>query len=388
MTIGYSILDKCTAFTISILLLLSCYPVIFRGHFVLLIITATLIFLILFGFKLLRNDFHVSRKFLVVIFVLLILAMYIFIPFREYDRLSLTLVWFLVLVVMLLLDYNVLKIAFYYFSIIIFLISVLALLGLFLNAVGIYLPQYSFERDIGGYYTSQYISVRLSGQDYTIFGIDLYRINGIFGEPGHFGLLICMILYVYEKSLNTLKGTVLLITCLLTFSLGAYVLLSCLFVMRAILNKQYNHIIILLFFILTLVILIPNDLLIRFFLSKADDVLDSRTSDHFVLFYNIFLNSNHVLIGYGRDVLEIVNLRNSDYRGFVIRYGYIGVALFTMLFIAIFKKKDRNIQILGAIYVFVVFLHRSWFVDYFIFIFFLIVLSNSYMHKLSSSKMK
>src|SRR5699024_1730031 len=121
---------------------------------------------------------------------------------------------------------------------------------------------------------------------------------------------------------------------------------------------------------------IPNEVLERFFLDKADGSLTERTSNYFINAYNSFITQGDILFGHGRDVLEMHEIRNSDFRGFIFRYGFIGILLYFILMFTMYNNKPSSIQFLGYSYFIIVFLHRSWFVDYFAFLFFLFILAN------------
>lgn len=378
--------EKSLAFIIAFLAILSCSPIVFSGlNSVLIILFSFLLFL--FIFKLfIKGAVFLKKTELFVFTVSVFLFLYIAIPFRQYDRFSPSVIWFFIFSLTLLLNKKILIKGFYYFTNIIYIISICALLVLILNVIGISLPNTVFPREIGGTFTSYYISVRLSGQDYSILGLNFYRLNGIFAEPGHFGLLLNMVLYVYNKDIfKYKKGKILLLTCILTLSFGSLLLLFGLFLQYIVLQKKYYLLFGMLSIAGILFFIIPDEVLSRFFLDKADGSIEDRTSSFFVNTYNNLLNQGDVFFGNGRDVLENFNIRNSDYRGFLIRYGIFGLLLYLLWFISLYIKKPKTIQFLGFLYFVVVFFHRSWFVDYFAFLFFLLILTFNLSYESSKS---
>lgn len=378
--------EKVLAFVIAFLAILSCAPVIFSG-FNSLLITVFIGLLFLFIFKLFfKGKVFLRRNELIIFTLSFFIFLYIAIPFRQYDRFSPSVIWFFIFSITLLVNKKILIKGFYYFSNIIYIISILALIVLMLNAIGVPLPSKIISREIGGYFTSYFISVKLSGQDYSLMGLKLYRLNGVFAEPGHFGLLLTMVLYAYNRDIfRYKKGKILLLTCILTLSFGSLLLLLGLLIQYIVLQKKYYLLFLSLFIIGSFVLFLPEEVLNRFFLDKADGSIEERTSNFFINTYNNLLNQGDVFFGNGRDVLEIFNVRNSDYRGFLIRYGVFGFLLYLFLFISLYLKKPKTIQCLGFLYFILVFFHRSWFVDYFAFLFFLLILTFNLSYESSKS---
>lgn len=367
--------EKVLSFTIAFLVILSCSPVIFLGINALLIFAFVGIFFLLFVKQLVEGKAFLRRTYLFVFLISFTLFLYIAIPFREADRLSPSVIWFLLFSIVIFLDKSLLIKAFSYFSDIIYFICILALAVLILNAIGVPLPNKVIPREFQGYFVSYYVSVKLSGQDYNFLGVNLYRLNGIFAEPGHFGLILNMILFAYKGVIKTTKGKVILLTAFLTLSFGTFILLFALLIKNIILEKKIYLAVLISLVALISTTFVPMEILERFIFNKADGSLEERTSNAFIHFYNSFFQQGNIILGEGRDVLERNNVRNSDYRGFVVRYGYLGVIFFVLLMASLYWKKATTVQFLGLFYFAIVFLHRSWFVDYFAFLFFLLILT-------------
>jgi len=376
--------DKILAFIIAFLAILSCSPVVFLGFNSMLILLFSGGYFLLLSKFFVRGRIFLKKAYLGVFLISIILFLYIAIPFREYDRFSPSVIWFFIFSTVLFLSKDLLIKGFEYFSNIIYYICIMALIVLVLNAFNTSLPNIVIPREVGGTFTSYYISVRLSGQDYSVFGVNLYRLNGIFAEPGHFGLLLSMVLFVYNGIVKTVKGKIILFTCLLTLSFGTFILLFGLLIKNIIIEKKIYLAVLVVFIVVLALSLIPVEVLERFFFDKADGTLEERTSNYFVNFYNSFLQQGSILFGEGRDILDVNNVRNSDYRGFIVRYGFLGMLFYLLLMLSIYWKKSKTAQFLGFFYFIVVFMHRSWFVDYFAFLFFLLILT----HNLSYEKSK
>ncbi|MDR1417611.1 MAG: hypothetical protein LBI80_00335 [Endomicrobium sp.] len=370
--------EKILAFVIAFLAILSCSPVIFYGF------NSTLILLFIGGYflffvkQVFKERVSLRKNDLNIFLISFTLFLYIAIPFREYDRFSPSVIWLFIFSMTLFLNKILLNKAFYYFSNLILIVCIFSLFVLVLNALGVSLPNIVIPRESGGHFTSYFISVRLSWQDYSLWGLNLYRLNGIFAEPGHFGLLLCMILFVYKAIIKTIKGKIILLTSLLTLSFGSFVLLFGFFIINIILEKKIYLAFIIVPIVVLALLYVPQEVLERFFFDKQTDLLDERTSVYFIDFYNQHYNQGDIVFGNGRDILYNNDLQNSDYRGFVIRYGYTGIFLYLILMFSIYWKKAFTVQFLGFFYFIVVFLHRSWFVDYFAFLFFLLVLATNF----------
>ncbi|CEN35885.1 hypothetical protein [Capnocytophaga cynodegmi] len=379
--------EKVLSITIAGLALLSCSPIVLFDLNESLILLFCAFFFILLIRQFIKEKFCLENSVIITFFFSITTFLYVAFPFREYDRFSPSTIWLLLFSTILLLRRIILIKAFNIFSTAIYWVCITSFIILLLNAANISLPNQIIPRgDVGGYFTSYFISIKLSGQEYSMFGINLYRLSGIFAEPGHFGLVLTMILYTYKGIMKSIKGKVILLTSLLTLSFGTFVLLFGLLLKYIILEKKIR-----LFFLIGLAILLffsltPVEIIERFFLDKAEGSLEERTSNYFLNFYNSFLQSGNILIGEGRDILEINNIRNSDYRGFVIRYGFLGILLFCCIMLSMYWKKDITIKFLGFFYFLIVLMHRSWFVDYFAFLFFLLVLTYNLHHNDSQGK--
>jgi hypothetical protein len=367
--------DNLISVLISILAILSLSPVIFSGISAYLILGLITVYILLLIMYLTEMGALIYKSNLPVFALVSILSLFLAIPFREFDRFSPSIVWIFLFLSVLLLDKRILLKAFSYYSSFIFIICICSIIILFLSITGVALPSKIVPRDIGGYFTSYYIAVKLSGQEYYLFGQEFYRLNGIFAEPGHFGLALSMVLFVYKGYVGTFRGKVILFTTLLTLSFGTFLLLFILLTKSIIANRRLFLLLMMILFVILFASVVPIEILERFFLNKAEGSLEDRTSEAFVVYYDYFQSYGNIFFGGGRDILEANQIRNSDYRGFVIRYGYVGCILLFLMIISLFWRKQWTIQLLGISYFAIVFFHRSWFVDYFLFLFFILILT-------------
>src|SRR5690606_7186951 len=87
-------------------------------------------------------------------------------------------------------------------------------------------------------------------------------------------------------------------------------------------------------------------------------------------------SSDLLLFGKGADVLSNNNFVASDYRGFIIKYGFIGGAILFLLILSFIVYKESGINKWKILFVFgIIFAHRSWLTILFVFLFFMYYLS-------------
>ncbi|WP_316742786.1 hypothetical protein [Pedobacter antarcticus] len=379
--------NKLLGIVLTILVLFSCMPFfLIGGGSTLINLSVFIVYLLLFFIYVAGNGM-ILRFNRTEVFCSVVLFVFLYFPFRRYDQLVASVIWPLIFLSILFLDKRILFKVIYYFSDIIFYISFGAVLVYILLLIGINLPSYDYSTGLEGTIKSTYtlypFTAKLLGQDYSIFGRTMFRISGIFSEPGHFGIIISMVLYLNNVLLSNFKRVILIVAAVLTFSMGTYVLLCGLLLIKYGMSRKvfivFIPILSLAFFTY---LILPQEILERFILNKigsnSSDVLNERTSADFTLFYDNYNRANFNLVGAGRLVFEKFQLSNSDYRGFFLKFGFLGLVLLVFWFAFINRNRSKIPFLLTAFLFLVVFLHRAWLVDYLIFYFIIYMIPISY----------
>jgi len=298
------------------------------------------------------------------------------------DRFIYAFFWHFVILTCFFLDFSIIKGGAKIFANIVYWVVLLALINYVFALAGIDLPSYQFN--ISTRETTYLLypgTVRLYSQTYNIFGFTGFRLSGIFPEPSMFGIVCALVLYSGVFDNNKFRRIIIFSGLFLSLSTGALILSFGLYLFSRRQLKMKIIAVSSLFFIVGIsVYVIPREIIESFFLNKlSGEVIANRVVGDFNAFYSNFLSFGDLksqFIGKGADVLENGGFVASDYRGFIVKYGFVGV-VFLFLFVGslIFFKGNITDK-LTVVYIFIViFAHRSWFVITFIFLFYIYFLS-------------
>lgn len=326
---------------------------------------------------------HPNRSIILpILFICIVHFFLLFFIRGSDDHLTFDPVWYVVLITCLYLDIDVLTNSVRAFGNMIFWISVLAIGNYFLSIAGIQLPYIEFSAVTRE--TTYYIypgTVRLYGQDYTIFGRTGFRLSGIFPEPSMFGILCGLVLYSEVFIGQRFRKNVIVLALLLSLSTGAIVMSVgyLIFGIKRI-GSKIAALIALSIVVVAIWIYIPTEIIERFFLDKiSGDVINNRITGGFDSFYHNFLvydDSFFLLFGRGADVLSNNNFIASDYRGLILKFGFLGIVILFVLMFSFILYKESGINKWKVLFVFgVIFAHRSWLTILFVFLFFMYYLS-------------
>lgn len=378
--------DRAFSIIVTILLVLSCGPFFILGG------QSTIINVFFFGIFLLMftvviskgrgTAIGISRSNYNNLVVSIIFFSLLFFPLRPYDGFVAVSIWGVIFLMFLLLDEKYLNLVARIFSGFIFYVVLFVIIVWLLLFVGVSLPYWEFNTGLIGVSKSTFIvypgTAILKGQNLDFLGRSVYRMSGIFSEPGHYGIF-CFFAYLLSSQLSKFKRTVIVVGSLLSFSMGTFVLWTgYLFVSTGFTFKKKLALSLVVLFIAILgYIYLPQELLDRLVFSKIDSegTLDNRTDINFIAFFQGEHSFISHLMGYGRLVFEEFNLSNSDYRGFYLRYGIIGIVMYFFWVLMLNKNGGNKNLILLFFVATVIFLHRAWLIDYFILYFILYYIS-------------
>lgn len=298
------------------------------------------------------------------------------------DRFTFAFFWHLVMLTCFFLDSSIIKGGIRVFANIVFWIALLAIINYVIALVGIDLPNYQFNiptRD-----TTYFLypgTVRLFGQNYSVFGLHGYRLSGIFTEPSMFGIVCALVLYSGVFKSRKFRQATILIGLLLSFSFGAILMSFGLYLFSAgNVKSKVLTVISGLLCVGVIALVLPRQVIDTFFFNKlSGDVIDERVAGDFGSYYKRFLNygdAKSLLLGNGVEALDNNGFVVSDYRGFFVKYGYLGILLIGVFIFSLISFRGNTSDKLKVAYIFfVIFAHRSWFVIAFIFLFYMYFLS-------------
>jgi len=180
------------------------------------------------------------------------------------------------------------------------------------------------------------------------------RVCGPFAEPGHFAIILGMVLLLSNMNFENKGNRIMLTAGLLTFSPVFYFLMFIGLLYRLTNAKKIGtstfHIAI--FMVLFIVIVSSNTYIgdqIRYvayerhFGGKQNpiEVLDDRVTEQFMIIYNHFLLSGPVFTGYGFESGAVTDFIPSNYRSYIYKFGYIGVVIWLIFAISLFSNLDK-----------------------------------------------
>lgn len=310
---------------------------------------------------------NVDKENLKLFLLITSFLVYLSIPFREYDSLSFKSPFSLLVLLFILLiskkDYswffNKLRTIFYYITLSSIISWCLFLLDFPFPVIEI--PQ-SYRPQETDKYFLYYGFCYLNSQVQNIGGITVMRNVGWFGEPGHFGIYLCMFLigqkYIFKGKINR----TFIVGILTTMSLASILLL----IIITLIKSRAHHFIFFSVILLIIFLLIPQDVLYSLILIKfkSENVLLDRS----LLPLNLLdLDLISLFFGYGSDFLSSNGYYSSDMRGFIFKYGLISIllSLIPVLYISwyLYFQVCRNYAYLLAVFFMFIFLHRSWMID-------------------------
>ncbi|EMI7296331.1 hypothetical protein V6959_002379 [Vibrio parahaemolyticus] len=225
----------------------------------------------------------------------------------------------------------------------------------FVDAIGHIDPTNYIKASRGQFYINYGFNAVLNDQHLSIFGYQFFRFSSIFDEPGMVGtitaILTTFILNKKSKN-NNFKIAILVLSNILSFSLGGYILLLVgvcsryFFSLKSIsLKLIFNASLI---FILLLTVL-TTDGGKRYILDRVWDgdkitIKDNRVDDRFEKQYLSALNdSKSLLIGEGKDAHVRTGHDVSSYKGVIFNYGLLGFvfSIILVFYMSLFIKSHR-----------------------------------------------
>ncbi len=263
------------------------------------------------------------------------------------------------------------------------------ILGL-IHSIGNIEPFSEIKISRGQFYINYIFNIVLNDQHLLISGFSFFRFSSIFDEPGLIGSISAILFFSYPDNKRaksqTIEKSIFLISVILSFSLGGYLLFIIGTLINFILGESKNKIkkmiILVAFICIGLVSLSSTEggkaYITDRIWSKNNITLNknNRVDDNFDKeYYTIYDSPIDFLIGKGKDAHTRTGFDVSSYKGFIYNYGLVGISLIIIIFLYILITKKVTI---GAYVIPILLLINSFqrpieFIFYYYFIFLSII---------------
>jgi len=237
------------------------------------------------------------------------------------------------------------------------LMYVLIAIGVQLNWVPIE-SMHPFKASSGLYYRQYPGMVILSNQIFPFNTGELFRFSAVFDEPGVVGTVSAFLLAATKFNIKSLRGCILLVSGILSFSFAFIVLCFIYLVIRRFLYLLVVFVCLAGVTGLVSENLKNNELLERYLYAKIQGAIidinsvDNRTNDEFEYKYNNFLTSKAVF--FGARSIDVKREAGSSYKHLIYMYGLLGfvIILFFYGICMVFLVKKNNIKDSFLFYIF------------------------------------
>jgi len=190
---------------------------------------------------------------------------------------------------------------------------------------------------------------------------EIFRLSGVFDEPGVIGTLSAVLLVVFNSNLTKFKRTILIVSGMLSFSLFFFIVI--------ILFLVYKKPKLFMVVFLSIVVLFglfnkqvkQNELVYRYIIERLSDPshIDNRTSQCFEENFSQMLLSNSAILGKGQNAAQKLNCDVSSWKTIVYNHGILGFGLIVIFYTSIFLhllNKSSKKRILDFFFILLIFI--------------------------------
>ena len=211
-------------------------------------------------------------------------------------------------------------------------------------------PLNPLKTAVGEYYREYWGMVVLSSEIVQLGVGEMFRLSGMFDEPGVVGTISAILLVATNFSMHEWRGKILLISGLFSFSLAFYVICALfLFLRRPF--YVFNSFLVILFIVALLPpSILGNDLVRRYLLERVAtavydfDSVNNRETDGFKAHYKKFLSSESILFGCGKKSSISARDGSASYKVTIYTYGYLGFLTIFIYYLSFVVIQIRNIS--------------------------------------------
>ncbi len=175
------------------------------------------------------------------------------------------------------------------------------------------------------------------------------RLCGLFNEPGYFGTFLGLFLVAENFNLKKKSNIILLIAGIFTFSAAFFITLILYFILKLILTRNIKILFAGVFIFLSIIVVGGENenvahLMERFTFVDGKLNAINRTGSGFDYFFNNYIKTSRLFIGYGGGFLEHnQEIGNLSYKTYLVEYGLFACLIFWGgLFYNAIKYSSRN----------------------------------------------
>lgn len=207
-----------------------------------------------------------------------------------------------------------------------------------ISPFGIVVPSLEIKDTFGMYYENYLLSFRLV--EIGAAGVGLFRLSGLFDEPGVVGTFSAFILVTMGYRVREWKGYVILAAGILSFSLAFYLMSLLYLLMR---KGVVNRIKVLVFIMLLAVTagsisFIQEMIIDRLAIKEGALAGDNRTTEEVDMAFSNFTMSDNVWTGNAERVDES-GIGSASWKAAIMDYGIIGNVLIALFFLLLASSK-------------------------------------------------
>ena len=217
-------------------------------------------------------------------------------------------------------------------------------------------PLNPLKTQLGLFYREYFGMVILSHQIFPIGLGEVFRLSGVYDEPGVVGTVSVILLTATNFSTRKWQGKVLLISGLLSFSLAFYLISAMFFCLK----KPFYLLVSISLFIVFVVFapssFLENDFVERYFIGRVItavtdfDSANNREAIDFKLRFKNFLDSENLLFGVGRASGFQEKGGSASYKVSFFMYGVFGVLsifIYYLSFVLVQIEKSSDLFLLA-----------------------------------------
>lgn len=237
--------------------------------------------------------------------------------------------------------------AFYFLFSISLLPSIIVWMSLFLGADLTWerLDPASASRDAAGvFYLKYFFALALSSEIFnTSYGV-IYRLAGIYDEPGVVGTLSALLIAANRGNLSSISSKIILIAGFLSFSFAFYILISIYFIFTRFRFSVVFFSFSTFLFITGFDRLRDNGLISRFILERFEilvtnpESVNNRYDTCFVNAFDRFLNGGSIFFGNGPWAHTFLGCDVSHFSSIIYNHGFFGFFFIVVFYIFLFLR--------------------------------------------------
>lgn len=251
------------------------------------------------------------------------------------------------------------------------LILLISVSAWIIHSIGLEWKSKTISFEDGQYFYSNYYFF-LELIDVEVFKIK--RFTSIFLEPGHLGMICALLLHANKYDFKNVFVVIILMACLVTFSLAAYVLIfASMVIFSATITKKPLQSLFLIVVSILFIVYITKSInsgnnalqayiFDRLIIENNELIGNNRFTGDFNSFYTQFLDSDRAIYGIGSQRFSEMFWEggNAGYKVFIVQHGIIGLLLMISFYASMLIANNSTFA-MGFLFLYIIsFLQRSY----------------------------